>query len=111
MRQPFSLRCRPAPSTRMPAFAISSWNPPISRSRDSGGILPASESCVAFTRIMNRMGFLLLSPFSRLGGCVFDITSEEDVQGAFRRGLLVHTISKRGQVQARQEVLPRPQEN
>src|SRR5687768_5032058 len=59
MRQPAELGRRPEPSTSTPALAISSWNPTISFSRLSGGILPASESRVAFTRIMNLIAISL----------------------------------------------------
>src|SRR2546423_5974771 len=59
-RAPLELGCRPARSSRTPAFISSSLYLPMAESSASLGILPASESLLAFTIIMKRMGFCLL---------------------------------------------------
>src|SRR5690242_9188293 len=64
MRQPFALAWRPEASSSTPAFCSSSWYWAISANASSSGMTPASESFVAFTMIMNRMG---LPPLLRLG--------------------------------------------
>src|SRR5215469_14705608 len=55
MRAPWELGCRPARSRSTPAFSSSSLYLPITERSSSLGILPASESLLAFTIIMNRM--------------------------------------------------------
>src|SRR5438270_12217699 len=59
MRAPFALDCSPAPSSMMPALTISSLNFAIAPSISSDGILPASESLVALTITMKRIGLSL----------------------------------------------------
>src|SRR5437870_2154842 len=59
MRVPLELGWRPAASRRTPAFISSSLYLPMADRSSSLGILPASESLLAFTIIMNRM---VLSP-------------------------------------------------
>src|SRR5205823_6599961 len=54
-RAPLLLGCRPSPASMMPALTSSSLNLPIAASNSWLGILPASESLLAFTMIMNRM--------------------------------------------------------
>src|SRR6202012_4128597 len=58
-RNPFELPCKPAAPSRMPAFASCSLYAPIAAITSSLGILPASESLLAFTIIMYRIVFLL----------------------------------------------------
>src|SRR5437868_6321539 len=59
-RAPFELGWRPSPASMMPAFPNSSLNFPISVRSFWLGILPASESLLAFMITMNRMLFLLI---------------------------------------------------
>src|SRR5256885_5277561 len=59
MRHPFDVAWSPEASSSTPAFCSSSWYFAISPRIFSCGIMPASESFVAFTTIMNRM---ILSP-------------------------------------------------
>src|SRR5436190_4070966 len=59
MRVPFELGWRPARSSSTPAFINSSLYLAILESSSSLGILPASESLLAFTIIMN---FMVVSP-------------------------------------------------
>src|SRR5262249_54990241 len=56
-RQPFEDGCSPDASSSNPAFASSSWYVVIAANifSFSGGNLPASESLVALTTIMNRI--------------------------------------------------------
>jgi hypothetical protein len=61
MRAPFELALSPAPSSMMPALTISSLNFAIAPSSSSDGILPASESLVALTITMKRIGVFLFS--------------------------------------------------
>src|SRR6266545_3549243 len=58
-RAPFALDCSPAPSSITPALTSSSLYFTIAASISSDGILPASESLLAFTITMKRIG---LSP-------------------------------------------------
>ena len=60
-RAPLALACRPARSSRAPAFFSSSLYLPIAVSIFSSGSAPASDSLVALTSIMNR---IVVSPFS-----------------------------------------------
>src|SRR3984893_2914508 len=55
MRAPFEVGCRPARSTRIPAFAFSSLYFVIAAIRLSSGIMPASESLLVLTNIINRI--------------------------------------------------------
>src|SRR5215469_10071012 len=55
MRAPLELGWRPERSSSTPAFVNSSLYLPIAERSSSLGILPASESLLAFTIIMNRM--------------------------------------------------------
>src|SRR6266550_1625968 len=59
MRHPFDVAWSPEASSSTHAFCSSSWYFAISPRIFSCGIMPASESFVAFTTIMNRM---ILSP-------------------------------------------------
>src|ERR1700732_1577826 len=59
MRAPFELGCRPARSSRIPAFAISLLYFVIAAIRLSSGIMPASESLLALTNIINRIRSVL----------------------------------------------------
>src|SRR5438477_2118144 len=54
-RAPLRLGCRPSPASMMPALTSSSLYLPIAARSSSLAILPASESLLAFTMIMNRM--------------------------------------------------------
>src|SRR6202008_4018694 len=58
MRVPFEVGWSPARSRRTPAFISSSLYLPISPRSSSLGIMPASDSLLALTIIMNRMTFL-----------------------------------------------------
>src|SRR5215467_11614058 len=55
IRAPLELDWSPARSNSTPAFISSSLYLPIAERSTSLGILPASESLLAFTIIMNRM--------------------------------------------------------
>src|ERR1051325_4759676 len=59
MRAPWDVGFRPAPSSMMPAFTISSLNFPMAASMSSVGILPASLSLLALTITMTRIVGLL----------------------------------------------------
>src|SRR5271165_5630544 len=70
MRQPFELAWSPEASSSTPAFTSSSWYFAIAAMSSSAGIMPASESLLALTIIMNRManfsfGFGLEPSFRR----------------------------------------------
>src|SRR5437667_9705316 len=58
-RLPFDVGWRPSPSSITPAFTSSSLNVPISVRTFSLGISPASDSLLAFTITMTRIGRLL----------------------------------------------------
>src|SRR5262249_50865526 len=60
-RAPCELAFRPVRSTSTPALASSSLYFPIAASISSLGMLPASDSLLAFTIIMNRIAALLVS--------------------------------------------------
>src|SRR5688572_21298543 len=62
MRDPFELGWSPSPASSTPAFAISSLKSPIAPISSRLGMTPASESLLAFTRIMNRIDTLLSPP-------------------------------------------------
>src|SRR5687767_8365051 len=67
-RAPLELGCRPSPARSTPAFTSSSLNFPISVSRRSLGITPASLASLALTIIMNSLD---VSPGSGvLPGCL-----------------------------------------
>src|SRR3984957_14216516 len=55
-RAPFEVGLSPAPSKSTPAFINSSLYLPIAESSSSLGMTPASESLLALTIIMNRIG-------------------------------------------------------
>src|SRR5439155_23118330 len=57
-RAPFELAWSPSPASITPALASSSLNFPIAVRAFSSGRTPASESLLAFTRIMNRMALI-----------------------------------------------------
>src|SRR5712692_2949929 len=59
MRAPFELGWSPAPSRSTPAFISSSLYLPIAERRSSPGMMPASQSLLAFTIIMN---LIVMSP-------------------------------------------------
>jgi hypothetical protein len=54
MRQPFEVGCSPDASSNTPAFASSSCYIAMAAKNFSSGFLPASESFVVLTAIMNR---------------------------------------------------------
>jgi hypothetical protein len=54
-RAPLLLGCSPSPPSMMPALTSSSLYLPIAASSSWLGSLPASESLLALTMIMNRM--------------------------------------------------------
>src|SRR6266571_1560731 len=60
-RHPFDVACSPEASSSTPAFCSSSWYFAISVRIFSCGMTPASESFVAFTMIMKRIVFSLLT--------------------------------------------------
>ena len=55
-RAPLELGASPSPASITPALTSSSLNLPMSVSSSLLGITPASESLLALTRTMNRMG-------------------------------------------------------
>src|SRR5262245_39623669 len=70
-RAPFALDCSPAPSSITPALTSSSLYLAIAASISSDGSLPASESLLAFTITMKRIGVSpvwLASVRSRVAG-------------------------------------------
>src|SRR5580765_4097469 len=67
-RAPLDDACRPSPASITPAFASSSLNLPMSARSFGLGITPASDSFVALTITINRIGFLLLYSHVERGG-------------------------------------------